>query len=213
MMVSPELMVAPLLCEAMDDHEAVVVVNSRRYNEVTGARKTFAFQGAVDGMHFTPAVAAIDALPGHYVAQYTTETTVRELVKAFAGFSLYSEITQRHCPAVATGNWGGGTEASDVQIKALMQWIAATQAGKEMVYYTFGDERLRLLPEVVELVQRKRLSVGKLYGKVLGGVAATKIGVSLFEYLVHGPEGALAARAAAAAEAKAEAVADEAATK
>lgn len=45
---------------------------------------------------------------------------------------------------VATGNWGcGGNGRGDVQLKMVIQWMAASVAGLPvLVYYTAGHERL-----------------------------------------------------------------------
>lgn len=45
---------------------------------------------------------------------------------------------------VATGNWGcGSTAQGDVQLKLVIQWMAASLAGLPvLVYYTSGHEKL-----------------------------------------------------------------------
>lgn len=45
---------------------------------------------------------------------------------------------------VATGNWGCGKSANgDVQLKLVIQWMAASVAGlPEMLYYTAGNDKL-----------------------------------------------------------------------
>lgn len=45
---------------------------------------------------------------------------------------------------VATGNWGcGSTSHGDVQLKLVIQWMAASLAGLPvLVYYTSGHEKL-----------------------------------------------------------------------
>lgn len=45
---------------------------------------------------------------------------------------------------VATGNWGcGSTSHGDVQLKLVIQWMAASLAGLPvLVYYTSGHDKL-----------------------------------------------------------------------
>ena len=44
---------------------------------------------------------------------------------------------------IATGNWGCGVFRGDPELKALIQWVAASAAGcPVIVYHTFGDRRL-----------------------------------------------------------------------
>lgn len=49
---------------------------------------------------------------------------------------------QDHLEAVATGNWGCGVYHGDPRLKVLLQLMAATRAGRQMVYFTFRDEEL-----------------------------------------------------------------------
>jgi hypothetical protein len=50
---------------------------------------------------------------------------------------------------VATGNWGCGAFGGDVQLKALLQWMAATEAGRpELLYCSFGDVKAARLEQV-----------------------------------------------------------------
>jgi len=41
--------------------------------------------------------------------------------------------------AVATGNWGCGAFGGDFALKALLQWCAASEAGREVHYYAYDD--------------------------------------------------------------------------
>ena len=44
---------------------------------------------------------------------------------------------------VATGNWGCGVFRGDPELKAVIQWVAASAAGcPAVVYHTFGDRKL-----------------------------------------------------------------------
>jgi len=44
---------------------------------------------------------------------------------------------------VATGNWGCGVFRGDPELKAIIQWVAASAAGcPVVVYHTFGDRRM-----------------------------------------------------------------------
>lgn len=67
---------------------------------------------------------------------------LREINKAFVGFSN-QEVNPEHLSAVATGNWGCGVYRGNTRLKALLQLMAATQAGRALAYFTFGDDQLR----------------------------------------------------------------------
>ena len=66
----------------------------------------------------------------------------------------------------ATGNWGCGCFGGDLQLKALLQWMAASRANREMLYYPFGDSRAAGLDEVSARLLTANMTVGQL-GKLL----------------------------------------------
>ena len=84
---------------------------------------------------------------------------VREVNKAHAGFSAKLHDTFHLAPSalgdisdglksgagvppVATGNWGCGAFGGDVQIKFALQWIAASLAGRGVVYHPFSSQEV-----------------------------------------------------------------------
>lgn len=91
---------------------------------------------------------------------------------------------------ISTGNWGcGSSRKGDVQLKVIIQWLAASVAGVPyMTYYTFKHQQLAKLDTVCRiLVDRKwtvkdlaeatlRYSKNVLHGKELSG--------TLFEELI-----------------------------
>ena len=88
-----------------------------------------------------PAIAtvAIDALclraeQKAVAAQVQPGPLLRELVKAFAGFSAPAPEVGAAERVIATGHWGCGAFGGHRGVKALVQWVAASAAGKGMVY-------------------------------------------------------------------------------
>ncbi len=67
--------------------------------------------------------------------------------------------------AVATGNWGCGAFRGDPQLKSLIQLMAAAENGRDVVYFTFGDEDLtKGLFEIHEFLTTKhKVTVGTFY--------------------------------------------------
>eukprot|EP00249_Psilotum_nudum_P021508 c28133_g2_i1 orf=224-2122(+) len=62
---------------------------------------------------------------------------------------------------IATGNWGCGAFGGDFELKSLLQWIAASQAGRPFVhYYTFGDHRTQKLQHLTEWILKQGWNVG-----------------------------------------------------
>lgn len=71
---------------------------------------------------------------------------------------------RNHVPAVATGNWGCGAFRGNVRLKGLLQMMACAAAGRDIVYYTFGDARLRdLLHSIHCFFQRHSVTIAQLW--------------------------------------------------
>lgn len=62
------------------------------------------------------------------------------MFKAYAGFHSRNNST---LAPVATGNWGCGAFRGDARLKSLIQLMVCTVAGRDMVYFTFGDYELK----------------------------------------------------------------------
>lgn len=70
----------------------------------------------------------------------------------------------------ATGNWGCGEFGGDAQLKSLIQLLACSYVGRNMVYRTFGAENMTEFGSIVKAMQKANISgseapvsVGKLY--------------------------------------------------
>merc|ERR1712048_1341443 len=71
---------------------------------------------------------------------------------------------------VATGNWGAGAFKGDAQLKTLIQLVAASRAGVEMIYCPFDNERIcTQLPRLVQVALAKGLTSGDLAKWLLTG--------------------------------------------
>ncbi|KAL3679148.1 hypothetical protein R1sor_022104 [Riccia sorocarpa] len=69
---------------------------------------------------------------------------------------------------VATGNWGSGAFGGNLELKSLLQWMAASEAGRsEVLYYSFGDPRAKRLQEVIEWVVEEGWSVSELWAVLI----------------------------------------------
>lgn len=148
--ICPELMVTMLVTEELDDTEALIVSGIERYSKYEGYSNTFKWKG--DFVDETPrdnsgrrmtSIVAIDALYFRQSSlQFNMDNINRELNKAYVGF-VGSDIYKNNLPAIATGNWGCGAFRGNPKLKILIQLMAAAVAGRSMVYFTFGDTKLR----------------------------------------------------------------------
>ena len=81
-------------------------------------------------------------------------------MKAYAGF--YAPTPSAFRNAIATGNWGCGVFKGDPRLKSLLQLIAATEAGRDVLYFSFKDVDLcNDIYNMYMLLTKKKMSVGK----------------------------------------------------
>ncbi|XP_022743608.1 poly(ADP-ribose) glycohydrolase 1 isoform X1 [Durio zibethinus] len=73
-----------------------------------------------------------------------------------------------NCSGIATGNWGCGAFGGDPELKAIIQWLAASQALRPFItYYTFGLEALQSLDEVNKWIILHKWNVGDLWNMLI----------------------------------------------
>ncbi|XP_026315833.1 poly(ADP-ribose) glycohydrolase [Hyposmocoma kahamanoa] len=175
--ICPELMISMLFTEVLGPNEALIIIGCERYSRYVGYGHGFGWAG--DFRDEAPrdssgrkrcAVLALDALPfSDRALEYRRDNVVRELNKAWVGFSFYSADTQSlQFPGVATGNWGCGVFGGSPQLKSLIQMMACAVARRPMAYYTFGDTELRdEIINVYNILARYNVTVGQLYRYIL----------------------------------------------
>eukprot|EP00617_Octactis_speculum_P006953 CAMPEP_0185795330 /NCGR_PEP_ID=MMETSP1174-20130828/160493_1 /TAXON_ID=35687 /ORGANISM="Dictyocha speculum, Strain CCMP1381" /LENGTH=462 /DNA_ID=CAMNT_0028490621 /DNA_START=963 /DNA_END=2348 /DNA_ORIENTATION=+ len=178
----PELILIILIAETLKDDEVVEVEGFARFASYEGYGRAFTFSGPCSegrsgrgGASGQPRMVAMDAVAWPMDRQYTDELIARELNKALTGFSppisptLISgeeagrtTPTANRTPVIATGNWGCGVFGGDAQLKALIQWAAASesQGSPLVVYYTDQSPLLEKLPQVVGVCRAQGRSVG-----------------------------------------------------
>jgi hypothetical protein len=59
---------------------------------------------------------------------------VAYILQAYAGFSVSSEWD-----TIATGNWGCGAFNGHKPLKSVLQWLAAAQAGRNVLFVNRND--------------------------------------------------------------------------
>ncbi|XP_056097652.1 poly(ADP-ribose) glycohydrolase [Rhinichthys klamathensis goyatoka] len=87
----------------------------------------------------------------------------RELNKAFCGFARPG-VESENLSAVATGNWGCGAFGGDTRLKAVLQMMAAAEAERDLMYFTFGDvDLLRDVRRIHTHFTHRHASVGSVF--------------------------------------------------
>jgi len=186
--ICPECFVGMLFCEVMLPNEAIFIVGTRQYSEYSGYGSSFRFAGpsssesqahAPDSWRRAgPHIVAFDALCFPGKMQYKEHLIRRELQKVYV--ACLGDLKDDASPPrkFASGNWGCGVFGGDPQLKSLIQWLACSAAGRELLYYPFDDHRVHELHRVFEKAAKLKcqdlyrilVSVGKDGPPVFAGV-------------------------------------------
>lgn len=160
--VCPELCVSMLICQSMlaetQEHsvsEAIVLTGAEQFSVYDGYARTLRYGGdcidtsprAEDGSIQTTVTAIDAAILTHESLdrQFQQHLLGRELGKAYAGFKDTGDSTEASLDrfdTVATGNWGCGVFGGFAPLKAVLQWMAASEANRDIVYHPFDDHDL-----------------------------------------------------------------------
>ena len=192
-MVSPECLVAVLLSENLLPHEAIVIRNTLKFNDYEGYSASFRckgfnstlltlFENPAESFLSTDDVLCIDAIPFglNRVDQFRIASVVRELEKCRVGLSYPG------MKPFATGNWGCGVFGGDTQLKAVIQWLACSVCGRDMIFHPFEDSQTTRLGELVRLVAEKEMTTGHVFRILLRGLSESQIQEnSCLEYLLQ----------------------------
>ena len=167
--ICPELLTTIHICGVMDQNEAIVITGAEEFSLHKGYSRNLQFIGntppseddaisrvAMDATRFTG--------ERNSMRQYSEETILRELNKVYVAFNNDSPTAGS---PVATGNWGCGAFGGHIQLKSMLQWIAASSCSRAVKYYTFQDPNCKGLEEIVEILMRKNLTVGKLFEAIV----------------------------------------------
>lgn len=174
--ICPEMIVGKLITERLMDTDAVVITGAEQYSEYTGYSDAFKWSGNYEdrlprdrlGRRCRQTIA-IDAL--HFNAkdissQYEKEKIDRELYKAMCGFQGERFLRdQKRLPAISTGNWGCGAYNGSNTLKTLIQIVAASEMGRDVLYFAFNEEQLKKDYEEIGrlLDDQSQLTVADLY--------------------------------------------------
>ncbi|KAK9530253.1 hypothetical protein VZT92_011768 [Zoarces viviparus] len=170
-LINPELIVSRLFTEALDHNECLIITGTEQYSKYTGYSHTYQWAGSHrdttprdDWQRRCTEIVAIDALQfKNFLQQFSPEKLNRELNKAYCGFARPEERSQ-NLAAVATGNWGCGVFGGDARLKALLQMLAAAEAGRDVAYFTFGDSQLMTdVHKMHSFLTRRKICVGEVY--------------------------------------------------
>lgn len=102
--------------------------------------------------------------------------TIRGAVK-LAGALLETPNGEPRVRPVATGNWGCGVFKGDPELKAVIQWAAASAAGcPVVVYHSFGDQRMSHFLKALVCLHSRNWKISDVIQGVLRFYKAIQVG-------------------------------------
>lgn len=159
----------------MTELESILIVGAEQFSDYTGYGTNLAYAGphvdtnlVDDCKRRSVSIVAIDAIPFGYSGdgrQFEEKNILRELNKAYSGFTstVRGDRADAMTP-VATGNWGCGAFGGNKSLKTIIQWMAASRAGRSVKYSTFKDTKLSERQTwLTEKLLSKELTVSELY--------------------------------------------------
>lgn len=184
--ISPECFPSMLMFESLRDNEVAYIIGAEQFSKYKGYGFSFSFDGdfqdnepKIDQIkRMDVNILVMDALyfyGGPYKdEQYSEECFLRELNKAyigslllnifffkrnFLGFNGDEELLKFECKKewIATGRWGCGAFNGLPQLKFLIQWIAASESQKNMIFYKRDDISLFYADKIVECLKNKTI--------------------------------------------------------
>jgi poly(ADP-ribose) glycohydrolase len=177
LLIRPECMIATLFCARLDSNEVVVVLGAEKMSQYMGYGSSVRFRGnfidaATKGYNddetevmLQCAVVFMDASPkSSGVSQFINDFQ-RDLNKAYCGFS--SLAFSKPGEYVAGGNWTYGFNGNNMQIKFIQQALAASLAGKSLIYYPFGREFENKIVPFIDWIAKNKFTISGLYNEYI----------------------------------------------
>ena len=196
--INPENLISKFLCpEPMLVNESIIILGSFQYFNYSGYGSKFTFKGKRliyespnqynyckipylinnndNAIRVLSIIVAIDATNFEDPkSQYTQESMLREIKKAYVGFSTPNSIIYDNnnnnnkninINSISTGKWGCGMFNGSSQLKSMLQWIAASLSKTHIKYCTLSkDNNDKIsLETVVKKIIEKNVTVGQLW--------------------------------------------------
>eukprot|EP01106_Pelomyxa_sp_JSP_P019439 TRINITY_DN977_c0_g2_i4.p1 TRINITY_DN977_c0_g2~~TRINITY_DN977_c0_g2_i4.p1 ORF type:complete len:479 (+),score=136.89 TRINITY_DN977_c0_g2_i4:35-1438(+) len=184
--IKPEIFVAMLVCEMMQDNEAIIISGARLFSTYSGYQHTFTFTGKAAGTASIPDVVAIDAVVAYGDIQFEPQTILRDTAKAYLGFCGIPGAPPTNHTVVATGNWGCGAFGGHLPLKYFQQVIAASVAGRNMEYCPYDPDVAPQLRPFDAAARASGANAGQLYRAVATAAAQCDGSAERFsKHLLH----------------------------
>lgn len=134
----------------MNDSEAITFENAKRFVDYRGFGESFRVVGVYHPKNPGKEIISIVAIDAVYSRHFRRSSVDRDLKKAFAGFSNVPDKN------IVSGGWGCGAFGGDLYHKFVIQVLAAAAAGKELVFSSYHDTKVKAkLEGMIDLIDGK----------------------------------------------------------
>jgi poly(ADP-ribose) glycohydrolase len=164
--VNTELIALCLFSESMAENEAIIMRGSSPFSKYSGYAFSLTYAGDYTEEQRPTVIIAIDAVDyrmHNAMNQFQPKHFNRELTKAYVGFLKSPTDQVENSKSIATGKWGCGAFLGNVAFKSLLQYIAASEAERDMVFYTFNDPLSGEMEIIAKYLSSQNLQVYELY--------------------------------------------------
>lgn len=159
-LTNTECIISLLFFEYMIEDESIHILNALTFSKFTGYSKTFKWNSDLPTVSRNYDLIAIDAISykgKKSYTQYMSKYVVSEITKCFSGFYPLKQSNP-----ILTGNWGCGVFQGDPQFKFAIQLLAASNIGRDLIYLTYNDYRMKDAEKIYNLLKNNNITVEKL---------------------------------------------------
>ncbi|OAJ41531.1 hypothetical protein BDEG_25110 [Batrachochytrium dendrobatidis JEL423] len=176
-LIMPELIASCIITECLQSNETLYMIGIERYSNYSGYAQTLGWAGPhIDAVardehgRRKREFVAMDALKFNYrnsEFEYSQRAVSRELGKAYIAFQGSPVSTIPTSSAISTGNWGCGAFNGSLELKSLIQVMAASVASRDIIYLPFNKtEFAQDLIQILTELRLNNVSVAYLFNMI-----------------------------------------------
>ena len=176
---SPETCVVVLIVPTLQNNETLLILGAREVARFEGIGRHVKFVGCrmyEEKDWSSRTIIAMDALEldveesdaqGTVIPELRKECLDRELNKTYCGFQPL--VGDKPFSGIDTGHWGCGAFGGHKFAKALIQVMAASEAGTKLIFHDIPptSDFLKQLGDFLSLLIQNHVTVGQVYSAML----------------------------------------------
>jgi hypothetical protein len=194
----PELLVAPLIADALEDHEVLAVSGARRFSRATldQASSRLVVEDRIDfsGWERGPSgggtVILADAVDTRFSPARAPDAIVRNIVKSACAFLASGRAVSDRAPVamplVQSSCWpvlSTTVPNKDYELQLVLQWIAATVSRRQLTFFVEPGDPAQIIAARQAVARVSKYSIQKIFAKIMNRNVPFRAAVSAFDML------------------------------